>query len=94
MLLLDGVGTDAPLALTAPRFDDARARLYQRESTATCVGQRWEVTAEGLLLSALGFAAGLPTNGRIFPGPGSEIVLVPLDSPRALKWDLEFTALR
>jgi hypothetical protein len=60
--------------------------------------QRWNLSPDGVLVSGLDagagqWALGLASTGRIFPAEGAAVVLVPRDSPRAIKCE-EGTGLR
>jgi hypothetical protein len=54
--------------------------------------QRWFLDQDdGKLVCAVAagqFCLGMPSGGRIFPHEGAAVVLVPRDSPRALRFDL------
>jgi hypothetical protein len=65
------------------------------------LGQSWRLTPLGLLVlqarDSTGsssepacetprFAVGLASTGRLFPAPGAEVVLVPADSQRAIRY--------
>jgi hypothetical protein len=77
------------VVLSVPRraSDGTASTLADEPAVAS---QRWSLGDDGLLVSHLrggaAFCLGLPTVGRIFPATGAAVVLVPIDSKRALKW--------